>query len=60
MPIDRRSPYETKKALKALVLECQKACEEGNLVVVLEVRGRKLFEASYRPTSKSVVVTSAP
>jgi len=55
-----RSPYETKKALKALVLEGQKACEEGNLVVILEVRGRKLFEASYRPASKSVVVNPAP
>ena len=51
-----RSPYETKKALKALVLEGQKACEDGNLVVILDVRGRRLFEARYHPASKSVEV----
>ncbi len=55
-----RSPYETKKALKALVLEGQKACEDGNLVVILEVGARRLFEARYHPASKSVVVTSVP
>jgi len=55
-----RSPYETKKALKALVLEGQKACEDGNLVVILDVRGRKVFEARYRPASKSVVLTPVP
>jgi hypothetical protein len=55
-----RSPYETKKALKALVLEGQKACEDGNLVLILDVRGRRLFEARYHPASKSVAVTSVP
>lgn len=55
-----RSPSETRKALKALVLEGQKACEDGDLVVILEVRGRKVFEARYRPANKSVVVTSLP
>jgi len=48
-----------RRALKAIVLEGQNVCEDGNLVIILDIRGRKAFEARYRPESESVLVTSA-
>jgi len=56
---DGWAPSAIRRALKAIVIEGQKVCEDGNLVIILDVRGRKTFEARYRPESESVLVTSA-
>jgi hypothetical protein len=55
-----RSPYETKKALKALVMEGQKACEAGELLVILEENGRRFLQAQYHSRANSVTVTPVP
>jgi hypothetical protein len=55
-----RSAYETRKALKAIVLEAQTSCEDGSLLVILEEGGRKFLQGQYHAASRSVVVTPVP